>query len=155
MIGPMIARRFTGTSPRTMLNSISASFFISALFYLLFAEAPRFWVALLFVTGAHTGGSINWVYSSTLLQMSVPDRFLGRVFAIEMAMVTLTMSVSTYLTGWGLDYAGLSPRSMAAILGLSFLVPGFAYLIIRGRMDRDWPIEPDLSSPAVQAEPGD
>lgn len=105
--------------------------------------------------GAHTGGSVNWVYSSTLLQMSVPDRFLGRVFAIEMATVTLTMAVSTYLTGWGLDYAGLSPRSMAAILGLSFLVPGSAYLAIRRWLSRDEPAEPDRSPPAIQVEPGD
>ncbi len=155
MIGPVIARRFTGSSPRTMMNAITASFFISALFYLFFARADRFWVALLFVTGSHSGGSINWVYSSTLLQMSVPDRFLGRVFAIEMAMVTLTMSVSTYLTGWGLDYAGLSPRTMATILGLSFLVPGFAYLIMQGRINMEEAIEPDPSSPIIRAEPGD
>jgi predicted MFS family arabinose efflux permease len=155
MIGPMIARRFTGTSPRTMLNAITASFFISALFYLLFAQASLFWVALLFVMGAHTGGSVNWVYSSTLLQMSVPNRLLGRVFAIEMALVTLTMAVSTYLTGWGLDYAGFSPRSMAAILGLSFLVPGFAYLGIQRWLNRDEPAESDRSSPAIQVEPGD
>lgn len=155
MIGPMIARRFTGTSTRTMLNAITASFFISALFYILFARASHFWVALLFVTGAHTGGSINWVYSSALIQMSVPDRFLGRVFAIEMAMVTLTMAVSTYLTGWGLDYAGLGPRTMAAVLGLSFLAPGFAYFLILAWLSREEPAEPDRPSPSVQVEPGD
>lgn len=155
MIGPMVARRLTGTSTRTMISAITASFFISALFYILLAQASHFWVVLLFVTGAHTGGSINWVYSSALIQMSVPDRFLGRVFAIEMAMVTLTMAASTYLTGWGLDYAGLGPRAMAAILGLSFLVPGFVYVLILGWLGREEAAEPDPSSPSVQVEPGD
>ena len=68
--------------------------------------------------------------------MSVPDRFLGRVFALELAMVTLTMSLSTYLTGWGLDYRGFSPRQMAMILGFAFLVPGIAWLFLQPWLDR-------------------
>lgn len=134
MIGPMIARAVGGTSPRTMRQAITLSFFVSAIFYLLLAQAPILVVALACVIGAHMGGSIQWVYSTTLLQMYVPDRFLGRVFALDLALVTLTMSISTYFTGWGLDSAGFSARTMATALGLSFVVPGIIFLVIDHRL---------------------
>ena len=136
LIGPIVARWMTDGSPRTMRRAITISFFVSALFYLLFAVAPVLGLAMLFVVGAHAGGSVQWVFSTTLLQMSVPNRFLGRVFSLELALVTVTMSLSTYLTGWTLDYRGMNPRQVASLLGLAFLIPGIAWLLIQGRLNR-------------------
>ena len=123
------------TAIRTMRRAITVAFFLSAGFYLLFAHSPSLVVALICVLGAHSGGSIQWVFSTTLLQIAVPDRFLGRVFALEMALLTLTMSVSTYVTGWGVDYPGLGARSMATALGIITVgcavilaIPGLAVL---------------------------
>ena len=56
---------------------------------------------------AHFGGSILWVFSTVLLQLEVPDRFRGRVFAAELALVTLMSSISSYWTGYELDRAGM------------------------------------------------
>lgn len=136
LIGPMIAGVITSGAPRTMRQAISVAFFVSGAFYLLFAHSPVLAVALIYVLGAHSGGSIQWVFSTTLLQMTVPDRFLGRVFALEMALLTLTMSVSTYVTGWGVDYPGLGARRMATVLGLAFAVPGVAWLMLQRWLDR-------------------
>ena len=136
LIGPLIAGVITSGAPRTMRQAISVAFFLSTAFYLVFAHSPVLAVALMCVIGAHSGGSIQWVFSTTLLQMTVPDRFLGRVFALEMALLTLTMSVSTYVTGWGVDYPGLGARRMATILGLAFAVPGIAWLMLQGWLDR-------------------
>ena len=136
LIGPMIAGVITSGEPRTMRKAISIAFFVSAAFYLLIAHSPVLAVALICVMGAHSGGSIQWVFSTTLLQMTVPDRFLGRVFALEMAVLTLTMSISTYVTGWGVDYPGLGARRMATILGLAFMVPGVAWVVLQGWLDR-------------------
>ena len=135
LIGPIIAGRITSGEPRTMRRAISVAFFVSAAFYLLFAQAPVLAVALICVVGAHSGGSIQWVFSTTLLQMTVPNRFLGRVFALEMALLTLTMSASTYLTGLGVDYPGLGARRMAMALGLAFAVPGIAWLMLQKKLD--------------------
>jgi len=136
LIGPMIAGVITSGAPRTMRQAISAAFFVSTSFYLLFAHSPVLAVALICVVGAHSGGSIQWVFSTTLLQMTVPDRFLGRVFALEMALLTLTMSVSTYVTGWGVDYPGLGARRMATVLGLAFAVPGIGWSMLQRWLDR-------------------
>jgi Na+/melibiose symporter-like transporter len=150
LIGPMIARWITNDSPRTMRRTISIAFFVSAIFYLLFSGSPSLILALLFVIGAHSGGSIQWVFSTTLLQLTVPNRFLGRVFALEMGFVTLAMSVSTYATGWGLDHAGLSARQMAALLGLAFMIPGIAWLFLQRWLDRWEPNERGTIQPSTQ-----
>ena len=59
---------------------------------------------------AHTGGSILWVFSTVLLQRGVEDNFRGRVFAAELALLTLTMAISNYATGELLDRLGISAR---------------------------------------------
>ena len=136
LIGPLIPRRITSNSPRTMRRTITVAFFVSAIFYLLLAQSSSLAVAMLCVIGAHAGGSTQWVFSTTLLQMTVPNRFLGRVVALELGMVTLTMSVSTYFTGWGFDRAGLSARTLAIILGIAFMIPGVIWLSIQSWLDK-------------------
>ena len=86
LIGPVIAGMISSGVPRTMRRAITIAFFVSATFYLFYAQSPSLVVALICVLGAHSGGSIQWVFSTTLLQMTVSDRFLGRVFALEMAL---------------------------------------------------------------------
>src|SRR5205085_8327467 len=153
LVGPMIARWITNDSPRTMRRTISIAFFVSAIFYLLFSGSPSLILALLFVIGAHSGGSIQWVFSTTLLQLTVPNRFLGRVFALDMGFLTLALSVSTYVTGWGLDHAGLSVRQMAALLGMVFIIPGLVWLALQRWLDKS---DANLSAPAptiIDTEP--
>jgi predicted MFS family arabinose efflux permease len=129
VIGPMIAQAVVGMSSRAMRHAIGISFFISAVFYLLIAHAQSLWVALLLVVGAHAGGSIQWTFSTALLQITVPDMYRGRVFALDMALLTLSMSLSTYMTGWGLDRAGMNVRAMTTVLGAVFIAPGIAWFI--------------------------
>jgi predicted MFS family arabinose efflux permease len=153
LIGPVIARWITSDSPRMMRHSISAAFIVSAIFYLLFAHAVSLPMAMLFVIGAHAGGSIQWVFSTTLLQMSVPNRFLGRVFALEIALLTLSMSVSTYLTGYGLDHAGLSARQMATLLGIAFVIPATAWFLLQRWLDRAEDSITQRAPSIIEAEP--
>ena len=82
---------------------------------------------------AHFGGSILWVFSTVLLQLEVPDRFRGRVFAAELALVTLVSSVSSYWTGVRARSAGWSPRTLSFVLGALFCVPGVLWLLIQSR----------------------
>ena len=55
------------------------------------------------------------------------------MFSVELALVTLFSSISSYWTGYELDTAGWSPRTMAFALGAMFCVPGTLWLIIESR----------------------
>ncbi|HJU93412.1 MAG TPA: hypothetical protein VJ656_10795, partial [Pyrinomonadaceae bacterium] len=81
-------------------------------------------------------GSILWVFSTVMLQRSVADNFRGRVFAAELALVTLTMAASNYATGEFLD-RGFSPRWVAVGLGTLFLLPGIVWFLTQRWWDRE------------------
>jgi MFS family permease len=127
-LGPILAWHYFGETRKDMYRSISLSFFVSSGAYILFSRAPSLLWALPFVLLGHIGGSIQWVFSTTLLQQIVPNQFRGRVFAAEMALLTLVLSLSTYFTGLGLDH-GIDPRLLALRLALVFLVPGTFWVI--------------------------
>ena len=67
------------------------------------------------------------------------------MFAAELALVTLTSSISSYWTGFELDRGGWSPRMMAFALGAMFCVPGTLWLIIGAR----WKDTPSMAPPAT------
>ena len=123
-LGPILLRWIIGQEPSRLRRAIAGAFFMVGFFYIALAGAPALWMAALCVLLAHFGGAILWVFSTVLLQLEVPDRFRGRVFAAELALVTLLSSASSYWTGYQLDKAGWSPRRMAFALGLMFCVPG-------------------------------
>ena len=140
-LGPIALRWIIGQQPKRLRRTIGPAYFMVGVFYVALAWAPSLWVAALCVLFAHFGGSILWVFSTVLLQMEVPDRFRGRVFATELALVTMMSSVSSYWTGRQLDRAGWSPRTLSFALGLMFCVPGVLWLIIQSRW-KERPVEP-------------
>ena len=135
-IGPLAARRFVGETRTQMQTAIGVAFLIGGIFYIAFGSATSFAVALLVLVIAHMGGSVLWVFSTVLLQRTVEDQFRGRVFAAEMALLTLTMAASNYLTGELLDRFQLSPRTVTVGIGLLFLIPGAMWLLTRRWWDR-------------------
>ena len=127
-IGPLLARRLVGETPEAMLRTISLAFGLSASFHLAFAYMPTLWLAAAALFLATMATNVLWVCSSTLLQLSVPDAYRGRVFATDFALFTVVMSVSTFVTGWSLDHSLATPRTLAAILGGLLFLPGLWWL---------------------------
>ena len=127
-VGPIVAWRLFGDGVAPMRRAIGAAFFISSISYLLFSQSPTIYVAAICVFAGHIGGAIQWVFSTTLLHRRVEDRFRGRVFAAEMGLLTLVLSLSTWVTGHALDMGG-DPRAIVMILALLFLLPGTIWLV--------------------------
>ncbi|MFO7167135.1 MAG: MFS transporter [Chloroflexota bacterium] len=134
-IGPLLAQRLGGASQTFLRRMIGPSILCSALGYLLMSAAPSLWLAALAVMLAHMGGSTQWVFSTVLLQLNVPNRLLGRVFAAELALLTLATAASSYVTGVAAD-AGWEPRALAVALALVFVPPGLLLLLALWRRPR-------------------
>src|SRR2546426_4536374 len=153
-VGPMMARRWAGETPKQMQNAIGIAFLIGGVFYIAFGVSRSFALALLFLAIAHCGGSILWVFSTVLLQREVEDKFRGRVFAAELALLTLTMAASNYLVGELMDRFGFSPRVVTAGVGTFFLLPGLFWFVTRKWWDRKSPTaEPSQVSIDVSPSP--
>jgi hypothetical protein len=149
-LGPIALRWMLGQEPRTLRRTIGPAFFMVGVFYVALAGAPSLAIAALCVMFAHFGGSILWVFSTVLLQFEVPDNFRGRVFAAELALVTLVTSASAYVTSYALDRAGWSPRLLSFALGATFCLPGGLWLLIVSRW-REAPKQPIGSQGSVLA----
>lgn len=139
-IGPFLALRLGGEGQRFLRRAVAGSFFISAVGYLALSGLTSLPLAALAVLFAHVGGSIQWVFSTSLLQARVPDRLLGRVFASEYAALTLTTALSAYLTGVARD-AGATPALLAVALGGIFAASGVFMVAVL------WPERADTSAP--------
>jgi predicted MFS family arabinose efflux permease len=136
-VGPIVARRIAGEGEKRMQTSIGISFIIAGVFYAAFGSATSFVFALIVLGIAHCGGSILWVFSTVILQRAVDDKFRGRVFAAELAFMTLTMAASNYTTGELLDRFQVSPRVVTIGIGIFFLMPGLAWFLTQRWWDRD------------------
>jgi hypothetical protein len=71
---------------------------------------------------AHCGGSILWVFSTTLLQMQSDDKFRGRVFAADLCLCMFTIAAGAYLAGRFVDW-GYAARHVASVAGMLMLIP--------------------------------
>jgi MFS family permease len=135
-IGPIVARRWAGETRRQMQSWIGIAFLIGGAFYIGFGVSKSLLLALLFLLVAHSGGSILWVFSTVLLQREVEDQFRGRVFAAELALLTLTMAASNYIVGELMDRFGFSPRVVTVGVGTFFLLPGLIWFATQKWWDR-------------------
>ena len=85
--------------------------------------APIFPLALIGIMLRGMGGSINWTYSNVLIQTKVPDKFMGRVFALDFSFFTLCMAIAAWGTGYMVDAFELDPRTLAIIIAAAFALP--------------------------------
>jgi hypothetical protein len=59
------------------------------------------------------------------------------VFAAELALLTLTMAGSNYITGKLLDPIGVAPRSVTIGIGIFFLLPGLLWFVTQRWWDKE------------------
>ena len=128
VLGPLVRDALGGNDARSLERAILFGFALIPLAWLVLGVAPSLPIVLIagFLRGI--GVSLNWTYSSVLLQMEVPDRFLGRVFALDFAIFTLAMSLAVWMTGLALDQFGLDPRGVAILLAAGSVVPFLVWI---------------------------
>ncbi|MGW0431172.1 MFS transporter [Micromonospora sp. NPDC003197] len=103
LAGPMLMRRVL--SHRSwLLPGLALSMTGYGLSYIGVAAAPWFWLVLVLVFVAHLAGGGNWVLSNFALQGEVPDRLRGRVFATDMMLATLAVSISQLVVAAVVDH---------------------------------------------------
>jgi MFS family permease len=136
VLGPILGNIFSGGQARALQQAIGVGFVLVAAGWLLFGWAPSLPIALIAMTLRHMGGSINWTYSSVLLQMKAPDHFLGRVFAFDFGLFTLAMALSVWLTGVALDQTTATPRQIAMVLAAGSLLPAGIWVVANRYYDR-------------------
>ena len=116
-----------GNLERLLLTCGIAGLLFSG-FYLGASISPHIAVAAVLVALAHFGGGAQWVLSSYGLQMRAPDEVRGRVLAGDFAIVTLTLSITSALSGVVSDAIGV--RATIAVFAVLAAIAGTIYLVV-------------------------
>ena len=128
-IGPIFVRNYFGESPRIMRRTIGFGYLIISISFMLFSQAPNIWIGSFFIMTGTFGGACIWFFSTTLIHIEVEDRYRGRFFALELAIFTLIISISTVAVGWSLDNLHLTAREVSFRLALVPFIPALLWFI--------------------------
>jgi predicted MFS family arabinose efflux permease len=133
LLGPLVAKRFFGDGSRSLRRGLLVSFPLAATALVGFAYAPTLGAACAAFVLTTTGTSIVWVHSTQLLQLTVEERVLGRVLAVELAVLTGALAASTALVAVPMAQGWLDPRGATLLLSASMLVPAVAWVFANAR----------------------
>ncbi len=125
LVGPFFGHRVSGDGHRRLFGVIGVALALFGLSYMALGLAPALWIAAIVIFVAHLGGGAQWVLSTFGLQVLVPDHIRGRVFAVDFAMITLSLAVSSVVAATVADAAG--PRTAALLVGAMAVVWAVAW----------------------------
>ncbi|MBQ0901779.1 MFS transporter [Micromonospora sp. U21] len=145
LVGPILMRRVL-TNRSWLLPGLALSMSLYGLSYLGASVVRWFPLVLLLVFVAHFAGGSNWVMSNFALQGEVPDRLRGRVFATDMMLATLAISVSQLAVALVVDV--VDERVVLAGCGLVTLVYAVGWRIATRRLSLTDPIAEPVPDPA-------
>lgn len=140
VVGPLVADGLGDAREETLLRWVTGGFVMVAIGWMVLGLSGALWLTLLALFIRGMGGSINWVYSSALMQFKSEDAVRGRVFSLDFASFTLASAVAVVWTGALVDGLQLSPRGAALVIsGIAVVALGVwvtAQMWLRGRAKR-------------------
>ncbi|MFI5842895.1 MFS transporter [Catenuloplanes sp. NPDC051500] len=127
LAGPLITRRLLDHST-WLLPGLAVSMGVYGLAYATAAFVPWFplLVALVFV--AHFAGGTNWMLSNFALQGAVPDMLRGRVFATDLMLTTIAISISQLGVAAVVDH--VNPRHIMVASGTVTLLYACGWVVL-------------------------
>jgi MFS family permease len=137
VVGPLLLNRFNDGQVRTMRRLIIVGFVLLTLGWFLMGGANTLVLVSLALIVRAMGGSVNWTYSSVIIQKSVPNNFLGRMFSLDMAGYQLASAISITATGALVDALGAeNVRQVSYLLGAISLIPLALWVLALPRLER-------------------
>ncbi|HEX6968435.1 MAG TPA: MFS transporter [Micromonosporaceae bacterium] len=140
LVGPMLMRRVLARRS-WLLPGMAISMGVYGLAYLGVSAAAWFPLVLALVFIAHFAGGSNWTMSYFALQTEVPDRLRGRVFATDMMLATLAISLSQLVVALVVDQ--VDERVVLAGCGLTTLAYAIGWRVATRRITLDRAGEPE------------
>jgi MFS family permease len=131
VLGPLLLGRFDDGSLRILRRLIIAAYALITVGWFAYGSAPTLAIAALAIIIKAMGGSTYWTYSSVILQKTVEDRYLGRMFALDMAGFQLATVLSVLITGAVLEVVGTRQAQVVTLwTGVASLVPLVVWVLI-------------------------
>lgn len=129
LIGPLTGGSWAGKDQRRMRLGVALGFSLICAGYTSLGFAGALWLAVPAVAMAHAGGSMVWVFSSSMLHFAAEDKYRGRVFSADYMFMTLTLSITGMMAGQAID-SGLPLARVALATGLAAILPLLLWLLV-------------------------
>ncbi|PJF40064.1 MAG: MFS transporter [Chloroflexi bacterium] len=138
VVGPLLTNRINDGSVQVMRRLIIIGYIAVVAGWFVFGGAPTLLLAAFALVIRGAGGSINWTYSSIIIQKETPDEYLGRMFAIDMAGFQLMTTISIIVTGQVLEHLG-SEQVREVVIGTGFLslLPLALWILLTRHLERN------------------
>lgn len=131
VLGPIIINRWSSGTVPSMRRLILLGYGLIAVGWFALAGAPTLAIAALGIIIKAMGSSVYWTYSSAILQQTVPDAYLGRIFSLDTAGFQLMSVISIIFTGLALEQLGAGMvREITVASGLFSLLPFVGWLLL-------------------------
>lgn len=128
LVGPFLGHRLSGPNHSHLFRAVAIALATFGLGYVLMGVTPTLALGMVAIFIAHLGGGSQWALSSYGLQRLVPDHIRGRIFAVDFALITLSLGLSSLITGALADVIGPRPAVMI-VGGLAFAWSGVWWLL--------------------------
>lgn len=135
LIGPLTGGAWAGKDVLRMKIGVALGFCLIFLGYGSLGFAGTIFTAIPAVILAHAGGSMIWVFSSSMLHFMSSDEFRGRVFSADYMFMTLMLSITSWSAGVLVD-SGMTVQRVATITGVIALLPLGLWLLFGLRRGR-------------------
>ena len=128
--GPILARKFL-TDQEKWPMLIGVLVMVSGFFYFFvgYTLGINVWLTVFLVMLAHSASGANWVLSTILTQMWVEDEIRGRVFSIDMLIMSLTFSISSASAGYLLEKDIVSLQYGFQIFAILMMCSGLIFTL--------------------------
>lgn len=133
--GPIVARPLMAV-PRVMPYLIGFALAGAGLLYVGVSTLEWGILTLLCIFFSHGCSGISWVFSTTHLQRRSDDEWMGRVAGTDNLIITLTMGVSTFIAGIGMEYEVVTLREMLLITAGIQISVGVLWLLMASPGER-------------------
>jgi MFS family permease len=137
ILGPVILNRFSDGSVFTLRRFIVLGFLAVTLAWIGLGFAGSLVIVCLAIILRAMGGSVNWTYSTVIIQKTTPDAYLGRVFSMDMAAFYLATVTSTLVHGTLIDLVGAANARLVAFATVSVaLVVLLVWVVVTRSLER-------------------
>jgi MFS family permease len=123
ILGPVVGNALGVKTRRSLQVAINIAYACIPIAWFIIGFAPTLPIVLIGCVLRGMAGSVNWTYSDVLVQMSTPDRFMGRVYSLDFALFTLAFAISVWFSGVALDQTALDARTLCIYFALISLIP--------------------------------
>ena len=127
-LGPILARAFL-TDEEAWPSLIGYLIVISGMVYFLVGLSVPYalWITVILVIFAHSASGANWVLSTVMMQQWVEDEVRGRVFSVDMLILSVAFSTSTSIAGYLMENTDLGIRNGILLFSSVMVLSGLIF----------------------------